>query len=298
PFTVQWWISQDDQPYGIARKSFPATFSIPSMSTDSTMAIGNSNQGIFMTARDGTTTRYLVRQSISDHPLPATLERVLWQPAHAIPHFLFAITSSSQKSGSFTTFPTKLIVQLMLGNMQGQMTSLAACTCTQFTWSPDGNSILYSTGTTYTVLNLNTHASFSSSGENGSVPYWSPDSQLLLLNGIHTLSLISVVSGRQNIVLSDGYKQGSGETASPQSDVHALLQPALNSPWSADSRHFLFLTKNRLQWQGKSLSTGNGLYTVSLDGHGQTQGTPSVVDLGNDSQAGWTYEDPNTSFLF
>jgi hypothetical protein len=80
-------------------------------------------------------------------------------------------------------------------------------------------------------------------------------------------------------------------------DRHALLQPVSNSLWAADSRHFLFLTHNRLRWQGHTLGTG-GLYAVTIDASGQPQGMPVVVDTGNDSQAGWTYEDANTSFLY
>ena len=30
----------------------------------------------------------------------------------------------------------------------------------------------------------------------------------------------------------------------------------------------------------------------------ERQGAPVLVDAGNDTEAGWTYEDPNTSFLF
>ncbi len=59
-----------------------------------------------------------------------------------------------------------------------------------------------------------------------------------------------------------------------------------------------FSYRNRLLWQGKNLDSGKGLYTVSIDRNGRVQGSPAVVDTGNDSQAGWTYEDPNTSFLF
>ncbi len=61
---------------------------------------------------------------------------------------------------------------------------------------------------------------------------------------------------------------------------------------------FLFLTRDRLSWQGKNLNSGSGLYKVSLDDQGEVQGSPAVIDSGNISQAGWTYEDPNTSFLF
>jgi len=37
---------------------------------------------------------------------------------------------------------------------------------------------------------------------------------------------------------------------------------------------------------------------VSIDGNGHVQGSPEVVDNGNDSQASWIYEDPDTSFIF
>ena len=76
-----------------------------------------------------------------------------------------------------------------------------------------------------------------------------------------------------------------------------LLQPVPNSIWAADSRHFLFLTRNRFQWQNYTLHA-NGLYTVSIDNDGRLQGAPILVDAGNDSQAGWTYQDANTSFLY
>jgi len=80
--------------------------------------------------------------------------------------------------------------------------------------------------------------------------------------------------------------------------VNALLQPAPNSLWASDSSHFLFLTHNRLSWQGHTLSSGKGLYTVTMNAHGQPQGMPVVVDTGNDTQAGWTNQDENTSFLY
>ncbi len=46
------------------------------------------------------------------------------------------------------------------------------------------------------------------------------------------------------------------------------------------------------------MSAGQGLYTVTIDDRGLPQGKPVIVDTGNDSQAGWTYQDANTSFLY
>jgi len=294
PTSALWWVSQNDQPGGIAAKTLPASYSIPSISfTD--MAIGNSNQGVFTTTIAGTNLHYLTHGSLAGHPLPASLERVLWQPAHKQPAFLYATaTSSRQASGA----PN---VRLILRTNDGATRTLTTCACQQFAWSPDGNYILYSTGSNYTVVNLKNNSSFSIAGEDRSVPYWSPDSQFLLLDGPHTLRLVHIATGQSKILLSDTAPPTPGpSTTGPSSlsAVNALLQPAANNIWAADSRHFLFLTHNRLLWQGQALHAGKGLYTAAINSTGQPQGSPTVVDTGNDTQAGWTYEDANTSFLF
>lgn len=296
PGSVLWWVSQNDQPGGIARKSLPGSFSIPSIAPDNSLAIGNSKQGLFTTTLSGTNLHYLVRDTLPGHPMIATLERVLWQPAHAQPALLYAIASSPGQSASFGTSAN---VELVLRDVHGQMTTVTACACVQFAWSPDGNHILYSSGSTYTLFNSNDHTSFSFSASRESVPYWSPDSQFLLLDSLHKLTLIRIANRQQEVLLSDNsqgatQQQGSGSEVS----INALLQPVSNSPWASDSRHFLFLTRGRLFWQGSSLHEGIGLYTVSIDDAGKPQGTPVLIDAGNDSQPGWTYEDPATSFIY
>ena len=297
PLAVSWWISQNDQPGGIARKSLPSTFSIPSLSFNNSSAIGNIEQGVFTTTLTGTNLQYVIPGALPGHPLPASLERVLWQPAHQKPGILYAVAVSSSQSQSFSS--KAITVQLTLRESDGHTSTLTTCSCTQFAWSPDGNSILYSTGTTYTILNIHDNSSFTISGEVGSLPYWSPDSQFLLLDGLHTLVLAQIGHKSQQLLLSDSSRTPEpGASSSTPPGVDALLQPASNSPWAADGRHFLFLTRNRLIWQGQRLSSGNGLYTVSLDNQGKTQGVPTIVDNGNDTQASWSYEDPNTSFLF
>ncbi len=297
PGTVSWWVSQNDQPEDIARKLLPYTFSIPSLSGNHSMAIGNSEQGVFTTTLAGTNFQLVIQAGLPGHPLPAALERMLWQPAYQNPTILYAIPTASTKSQPPTSM--SMVIQLVLRDPRGHTTRLAVCGCTQFAWSPDGNSVLYSTGTTYTILNIKDLSSFSVSGEVGSVPYWSPDSKSIVLDGLYTLRLIYIVDHRQQLLLNDKTATAeSGTVSSAMPGTNALLQPVSNSPWASDSHHFLFLTRGRLLWQGKSLSSGNGLYMVSIDGHGQVQGSLTVIDTGNDAQAGWTYEDPNTSFLF
>jgi hypothetical protein len=292
--TQSWWISQSDQPLDIARKLLPYTYSIPSLSSNF-MTIGNSIQGMFTTSLAGIQFQLIIHGSLSGHPLPASLERILWQPAHQNPSILYAIAKNSTRPKS--SIKTAMPVQLILRDPYEQTRTIAICNCTQFAWSPDGNSVLYSTGSQYTILHIKDLSSFSVSGEFGSVPYWSPDSQFILLDGSHTLQLVNVANQRQQELLRDG-ASGSGTAYSPLPDSRALLQPISNSIWASDSRQFLFSTRNRLLWQEKNLDSGNGIYTVSIDDKGQVQASPAVVDTGNDSQPGWTYEDPNTSFLF
>jgi hypothetical protein len=300
PDTALWFVAQDDQPGGIAATTLPHSYSIPSISDNTNMAIGNSPQGVFSTTLAGTSLHYLIHGQLPGHPLPATLERILWQPGHQNPALLYAILAATPAQPTTTASP---LMQLLLRESNGSIRSLTICHCTQFAWSPDGNNILYTTGTAYTVLNLTNMTSFTVRGEAQSVPYWSPDSALLLLDGLHTLSLVSLRTKQLTILLSDTTSPTQSNVPplpafNGGTSVNALLHPIPNSIWAADSSHFLFLMRGRTLWQGHALSSGRGIYTVTLGRQGQVQGQPTLVDAGNDTQPGWSYEDANTSFLF
>src|SRR5581483_6788824 len=221
PALVTWIVSQNDQPEGIARKTLLDSFSIPSINPDSSLAIGNSLQGIFTTTLAGTDMRIVQRGALPGHPLPASLERVLWQPAHGHPALLYAIVAHSQAT-----------VALVLRTAGGQTRILADCQCFQFTWSPDGNQVLYSSPRGYTILNIQSGDSFTFEAEHAAVPYWSPDSRTLLLDGLHTLTLVPIADRQPRVLLSDG--QDPLVTDAPLPDPAAFLQPVANSLWNAD----------------------------------------------------------------
>lgn len=293
PDNVRWWVSQNDQPGGIGIKTLPGSYSIPSFSYNSSdaLAIGNSTQGLFTTTLAGTDQRTLQQEPLPGHPLAATLERILWQPAHQNASFLYAQPIAMTQPGQ------QAQVQLLQRTPAGQVTPLATCACRQFAWSPDGKYVLYSDTTTYTILRLSDHSSFTLQKVAGSVPYWSPDSRFLLLDGPHTLTLVEPANKRSTTLLSSSTDRGE-PTSGTLPAGNALLQTVPNNIWAADSRHFLFLTHERLNWQEQPLKAGKGLYTVTIDEQGKVQGAPVLVDKGNDTQAGWTYLDPNTSFLY
>ena len=293
PIEASWIVAQNDQPGGIAAKVLPPAYTIPAFSYNNQKIAAISSAGIFTTTLAGTQQHFLVQSSLPGHPLPAPLERILWQPAHQDTHILYAFSVPMQ-TGTHTDIQS---IQLTLSTMDGHTTPLAICTCTQFAWAPDGNSILYSTGTSDTLLNIGTHASFTFPADEDTIPYWSPDSQFLLLDGLHTLVLVQPARHYQ-IVLLRNNNGPSANTFPFVPTASTLLQPTENNIWASDSRHFLFSTHNRLQWQGQALHSGQGLYTTTIDMQGHIQGFPVLVDKGNDTQAGWTYQDTNTSFLY
>ncbi len=294
PGNAMWWASQNDQPNGIAARVLPSSESLLSLSYTDSSAIGITKSGIFTASLTGISARFLVSGSLAGHPLPAALERVLWQPQHAQQLLLYAKAASpKQATGQFSE--TALLIQLVLRIPNGQEKTLATCDCIQFAWSPDGNTVLYSTGQKDMLVNVTTGSTFSFPVEGDSVPYWSPNSKFLLLDGSHTLQLVDVVGHQQRILLSDG---ATPDESTIVAGVNTLLQPVPDSLWASDSEHFIFLTRDRLHWQGQMLRSGKGLYTVTIDAHGQSQGIPDVVDTGDDTQVGWSYQDANTSFLY
>lgn len=285
-----WWASQNDQPQGIAAKPLPSSSSRLSLSYIDSSAIGTTSQGIFSVSLTGTNLHYLVHET-PRYPLPAAIERVMWQPQHTQPYFLYARAVSNTQT--FTALPE---VQLILHATNGREQVLTTCNCNQFAWAPDGNSILYSTGIQETLLNIKTLTSFSFPVEATSVPYWSPDGKYLLLDGTHSLQLVRISDHHQQTLLSDGMST-TNESFSIAT-TNALLSPVPNSLWASDSSGFVFLSHTRLSWLGHTLQSGKGLYTVSIDGQGQPTSVPAIVDKGNDTQVGWSYQDPNTSFLY
>jgi hypothetical protein len=302
PLNVNWWVSQNDQPDGIALKGLPASYSIPSLSytTSHYQTIENSNQGVFTTSIAGTDLHYITTQPLAGHPLSASMERLLWQPTNATTPaqtFLYAEPiAPSQNNTQAIAGAAPISYQLRLATTHNTSTPLLTCQCNQFAWAPDGTHILYQEGSRYTIFNIQNHTSFFVTAKSNSVPYWSPDSHFLLLDGPTSLILVNVQTQQQQVLLHATQSTAQPNPTLPSTST--LLQPVPNNIWAANSRQFLFLTQDRLNWQNQSSPLQQGLYTVTIDANGHIQNSPLRIDTGNDTQAGWTYEDPNTSFLY
>jgi hypothetical protein len=154
----------------------------------------------------------------------------------------------------------------------------------------------------YTIFNVDSGTSHSYAIPEGSIPYWSPDSAFLLIGGLHDLTLINVKQQSEHSILTDNHQQIASTEQSASGKLpstSALLQPTENSLWSADSRHFAFQSHQRLALSNGNRLQEDGLYTITIDDQGNQQGSPTLVQQGNDiTQVGWTYQDPNTAFLY
>ncbi len=290
---LRWQLAQSDQPGGIASKVLPSSQAIPSLGTS--LALGMASDGIFSVDFTGGQRQILVPGPLGGAPLPASLERVLWQPQHAQPAFLYA----QAVAGSGESQRGTVEVALLLHHADGQTTTLATCSCQQFAWSSDGTHVLYTTGTRYVIVDLAGKVVRTIEADPQSVPSWSPDGRFLLIDGRHSLWLVDVERGQQQQLLSDQQTPPTSVPGQPLvPTAAALLQPVPNSPWAADSRRLLFLTRSRLWWEGQPLTQGNGLYEVALDAQGRPASRPLLLATGAITQIGWTYQNSNTSFLF
>ncbi len=290
PDAVLWWLSQNDQPSGIARHLLPSSLSLPSINTTQKRTLlSTPATGIYITDLTGQHLQSLLPGPLPGHPLSASLERALWQPATLNPAVLYATEALQHASNS----DAPLKIHLVLHLSQHRERTLSTCTCTQFDWSPDGKSILTADGKTFTILDTTGQIRLTVQAEPQSIPSWSPDGRFLLLDSSQALSLVNLQNGQVQRLLGS---LPATEPTSPRYGVNTLLQPTPNSPWSPDGHSFLFLTHGRTSW-GK-VKLNEGLFTASLDANGRIQHLPVMIAQGKITQMGWSYQAAESSFLY
>lgn len=271
-----WWISQADQPLGIARKQITDITGPPDILPDGSMATGITSSGQIVIYQSGGTSKTITSDAVSllGNGMPA---RALWQPGQQNILYL----AREPLSGS----PV-----LHLINLSGRVSATFNTQDVQdFSWSPDGKYILIRSSTHYTILDIHGNTVFTwSIGAPSSAAYWSPDSAHILVQKPAGLDYVDIGSHLLQHVVSYPSEMNM--------DLNEII-PGM-SPWNKNSKTFLFTAPAGSQWmQNTTLKSekqpGDGLYTVLLNSDGSLNAaSPKLIDWGLYEETGWS-----TAFL-
>ncbi len=273
--------SQSDQPVGIARKPLLGNAGIPTLSPDGMRAAVIDPSGAVRVGTPGQQGTIVAHGALLTLPGVNRPARILWQPGHNV--LLYATAAPAQG----------VALRLLDLNNNQSHTALTLSGLLDVAFSPDGSLLLTHTISGVTAWRLTatgTQKLYSIAETNPlALAWWSPDGRWLLLQDTSGLALTDAQTGAVYARLR--YASALGEP-SPS----ALWRPGAVSPWSPDGSQFVFVSQRGATWQGKLLpapTTGNiGLYVVSASGS-----APTLIDSNDDTQPGWSYPDPATTFL-
>ena len=279
--------SQSDQPVGIARMPLLDAAGIPTLAPDGQrvavvdpagdVRVGTPGQAGAVAARGA----LLTLPAIGGASRPA---RLLWQPQH---NALLYATPGSTPAGGVT------LRLLDLGSGQSRAV-LTTTNLLDVAFSPDGALLLTHTTGAISLWRL--------SAGNGAPIYtipeadptalawWAPDGHALLIQDVAGLTLVDARTGAVRA-------QMRYATPLAEPTPTTLWRPGASTPWSGDSQQIVFVAPRGATWQGRTLPTPNqsatGLYVVAASG----AGAPTLIDSHADTQPGWSYPDPATTFL-
>lgn len=288
----QWKLSQSDQPAGIARKDLPASAALPAVNSDASRIASIDAGGRVLIGAPGSPATVAATGALTTLPgTPGYPARPLWQPTTGA--LLYAVASAG---------PTPNITTLVLRTSSGSLQPLLTiANLQQYAWSPDGQELLVRTSSEYRVYSAGGALRFTwTDASVASLPFWSPDSHLLLILEPDSAALVNVAARQRQTLLS-----GTFALPSPSGDARLapFLRPATSSPWRADSSALLLTSNGQATWEAqpdKPLPTasggGDGLYLVTL-AQGSGPQFPTLVDWGEHQSAAWTTLDPNCAFL-
>lgn len=278
--------SQSDQPVGIARKLLLDAAGIPTLSPDGLRAAVVDPAGNVRVGTPGQTGAVVARGALLTLPTLGGVShpaRLLWQPGQNA--LLYATAASASAGG---------VVTLRLLDL-GSGRSRAALTTTNLldvAFSPDGSLLLTHTFGTLTLRRLSGGAPVYTIPEADptALVWWAPDGHALLIQDVAGLTLVDARTGAVRAQL-----RYPAPLAEPTPTT--LWRPGASSPWSGDSQQFAFVAPRNATWQGRPLPTptqgATGLYVVAASG----AGAPTLIDSHADTQPGWSYPDPATTFL-
>ncbi len=299
PGAPQWKLSQADQPAGIARKDLPASVVLPAVNRDGSLIASITAAGQVLLGAPGEPPRVLASGTLTSLPGPVTYPaRPLWQPG--ADRLLYATAGASPDE-------TTLLLSDTSGHSQPLLT---VARLQQYAWSPDGRLLLVQTlsaSNTYQVYNAQGTLQFSwDDASERSLPFWSPDSRMLLVLAPDGLTLVNVAARSPVTLLRGSIPLPAALTSEAQAP---FLRPAVNSPWKSDSSAFLFTNDGQGVWAaqpGQALvahpGAGAGLYSSVLGsstqaGNSSAPRFPTLLDWGEHQGVSWSTLDPNCAFL-
>ncbi len=277
--------SQSDQPVGIARKPLLDAAGIPTLSPDGLRAAAVDPTGDVRVGAPGQTGAVVAHGAllqllpVSGVSRPA---RVLWQPGG---NALLYATAASAPAGGMVTLRL-----LDLGSGQSRAV-LTTANLLDVAFSPDGSLLLTHTLAGLSLWRLSGGSALYTIPEADptALVWWAPDGHALLIQDVAGLTLVDARTGAVRARMRYA-------TPLAEPTPGALWTPGASSPWSGDSQQIVFVAPRGATWQGRALPTPahspTGLYVVSANG-----GAPTLIDSHADTQPGWSYPDPATTFL-
>lgn len=289
---VQWYLSQSDQPNGIARKliatsaisvAAPNGEAMPTSAPDGSQLAWVADNGDLLLSAPAGTPHAVQHGALAQLPngVPA---RALWQPHHAA--ILYALVMPSSAS-----------VTLMLTDLMGHAHAIAQAGIDNYAWSPDGQHILVHTPGQWTIYTPD-GASVMMWNDNDLLPlaWWSPDGRAVAVWSSQTLTLVTL--SKKTVQPLVNFTDAASQVRSLPTSALVPGLSVTGSPWSGDSQHIALVAPGGTWHDGTALATrskpGTGLYIINSAAVAKA---PALVDWGEHQALSWSTPDPNTQLL-
>ena len=278
-----YFVSQADQPAGIARKPVFAAATIPALAPDGQQVAVVDTSGNLRLGAPNALGTIVATGILSILPSTNRPARVIWQPHSSA--LLYDVAAPNGVS----------LVLRVPGGPTHTLVTVPALLDAAF--SPDGSLLLVRTPTyfqLYAVASPTEPVFTWPETDLVALPWWSPDSRAILVQDATGWQQVDLPHHTIRPLLV--YTQpGASVSLAANTDWH----PAATSPYSPDGSQVVFAAPAGSTWLGSPLPSPHngttGLYVASFQSDSPGQGT--LIDSGADYAPGWSYLDPSTAFL-
>lgn len=279
-----YYVSQADQPVGIARKPIFAAATIPAVAPDGQQIAVIDGSGNVRLGTPNVLGAIVATGALSTLPNTNRLARILWRPHSS--DLLYEVAA------------TDGISLVLRAPSHGAHTIATVPALLDVAFSPDGASLLVRTPTEfrlYTIASPNVPAMTWAETDSTALPWWSPDSHAILVQDATGWRHVDVTRHIIRPVLALGGQPGASVNLATIPDWH----PAASSPYSPDGSQIVVAAPAGSTWLGSPLPSPHnsdaGLYVAAFPS--DNPGVATLIDSGADYAPGWSYLDPSTAFL-